>query len=155
MYVCVCVRGVEGGSSSAFERRQNKEPRSPEVRVGWEEGSLKLREKDQRGGAEKDSLPPPEKPWKNCAPSVRSACQSKDGDFFFHPRTSPFSPPSLKQASRSVNVLRALGQVKPAGFGGRETDEITREALSSGRDATHLSLQMMRHATKASISKRD
>lgn len=78
-------------------------------------------------GAEKEALakldslpPPPRKAWKNGAPSVRPACvpacQSEDGDFFSFIHVPLLPPPPLKQASRSVNALRALGQVKAAGF---------------------------------------
>jgi len=73
----------------------------------------------------RDSIPPPsKKTWKNCAPSMRAACQSEDGDYFYpFIHVSFFPPPSLKQASRSVNVLRALGPVKPVGSWSRETAE--------------------------------
>lgn len=50
------------------------------------------------------------------------------GIFFPFIHVPFFPPPSFKQASRSVNVLQALGQVIAVGFWGRETDEITKEA---------------------------
>lgn len=56
---------------------------------------------------------------------MRAACQSEDGDYlypFIHVSFFP-PPPSLKQASRSVNVLRALGPVQPVGSWSRETVE--------------------------------
>lgn len=94
---------VGGFSSSAVERRQNRASGSPEVRVG---GPLKLREKEERGGAERDSIPPPpsERAWKNRAPSVRPACQSEDGDFFSHSSTSPFSLLLLLLSNKPVGL---------------------------------------------------
>lgn len=113
---------VGGFSSSAVERRQNRAPGSPEVRVG---GPLKLREKEERGGAERDSIPPPPPapPLRKSleeSRSVSAPCLPVGGWGFFFPFIHvpffPPPPPPLKQASRSVNVLRALGQVKPVGF---------------------------------------
>lgn len=70
---------------------------------------------------------PPEKAWKTR--TVRTACQSEDGDFFPPFIHIPLFPPPFKRASRSISALRALRQVEAAGSGhadGRDQERPTR-----------------------------
>lgn len=130
--VCVC-------SSPAFERRQNRAPGSPEVRVGRRREVAGA--ETPREGAEKEALakldslpPPPRKAWKNGAPSVRPACvpacQSEDGDFFFiHPR--PPSPSSFPQTSQSLcQCAASIGASQSSGILRQ------RDGRDSGRSAS-------------------
>ena len=104
----VVLVGVGGGwwfSSSAVERRQNRAPGSPEVRVG---GPLKLREKEERGGAERDSIPPPlqKEPGRIAHRQCALPASRRMGIFFpIHPRPlfpSSSSSSSSSQTSQSV-----------------------------------------------------
>lgn len=98
---------VGGFSSSAVERRQNRAPGSPEVRVG---GPLKLREKEERGGAERDSIPPPPSPPPQKEPGRIALRQCalpasrRMGIFFSHSSTSPFSLLLLLLSNKPVGL---------------------------------------------------
>lgn len=94
---------VGGFSSSAVERRQNRAPGSPEVRVG---GPLKLREKEERGGAERDSIPPPpqKEPGRIALRQCALPASRRMGIFFSHSSTSPFSLLLLLLSNKPVGL---------------------------------------------------
>ncbi|MEQ2263913.1 hypothetical protein XENORESO_015234 [Xenotaenia resolanae] len=116
----MCVRTT--GSSLVSEKRQNTAPGSPEVRVWGGESPETLKRRRREGGPLSSRLrrKPGRIALRQCAlPACLPASQSEDGDFFpfIHvPFSPPPPPPPLKQASRSVTALRALGRVKPVGF---------------------------------------